>query len=323
MDIYKLWNLFSFNMPNKCGVVNCKGNYNESNKCRVFRLPKDEAERQKWLDVLPPRDNFIIEPSKFFICERHWPENTQMINLPGGHTRPACAPSIFNVPSSCLPTPKPAPRQSKPEDQQLNYFLEKDKITSFSDFFPDKELHKKYDNLMISRSEDKFVCIFMSNNFKESYLTIIVHNKSTLCSPLTLSAFKNGISVPLGNILNPNNGLAYYSQFFEAVNSVCNYDLRVDDVIEKVVMILQAEDFELHDADKKKKLKFITRQLQLLCHKTFSVADYCFAIESFPNCNYDQLSDFLVLPSKRKLQSIVSATNIDQVLEKTFKKNKE
>ena len=58
-----------------------------------------------------------------------------MTKLPGGHTRPACAPSIFNVPSTCLPTPKPALRQTKTEDKELNYFLKKDKITSFSDFF--------------------------------------------------------------------------------------------------------------------------------------------------------------------------------------------
>ena len=73
----------TFNMPNKCGVVNCKGNYNESNKCRVFKLPKDEKEREKWLNVLPPRENFVVEPSKFFICERHWPADTRMVTVPG------------------------------------------------------------------------------------------------------------------------------------------------------------------------------------------------------------------------------------------------
>ena len=26
-------------MPNKCGVVNCKGNYNAANKCRLFKVP--------------------------------------------------------------------------------------------------------------------------------------------------------------------------------------------------------------------------------------------------------------------------------------------
>ena len=56
-------------MPNKCGVVNCKGNYNELNKCCVFKLPNDEVEKQKWINVLPPRKNFIMEPSKF-LCEK-------------------------------------------------------------------------------------------------------------------------------------------------------------------------------------------------------------------------------------------------------------
>ena len=107
-------------MPNKCGVVNCKGNYNESQKCRVFRLPKDVHERQKWLDldldlsVLPPREDFVLDPSNFFVCEKHWPADTQMEKIPGGSTRPAIPPSIFtSVPVFCLPTLKPAPRQPK------------------------------------------------------------------------------------------------------------------------------------------------------------------------------------------------------------------
>jgi hypothetical protein len=309
-------------MPNKCGVVNCKGNYNKDNKCRVFKLPKEDSEKQKWLNVLPPRQDFVIDSGKFFICERHWPSNSPHVKVPGGFSRPAIPPSIFNVPTSCLPTPKAAPRKPKEEDEQLNYFLKKDMIHSFSDFSPEKELQKKDDNLIISRSEDKLVCIFMTKDFQESHLSVIVYNKSTLCSPLTLSAFKNGISVPLGKVLNPNNGLNCYSQFFETVHVAYNYNLHVDDVLNKIVLILQAQNSECDDAKKANKLKFITRQLQLLTHKTFSVADYCFAIESFPNCNYEQLRDFLVLPSKRKLRSVVYSVNIDQVLIKTFQKVK-
>ena len=84
-----------------------------------------------------------------------------MIKMPGDYTRLACVPSIFNVSFSCLPTPKPVLCQSKPEDQQLNYFIKKDKINSFSDFYLDNELHKKYENI-ISQQEDKFICAFMS-----------------------------------------------------------------------------------------------------------------------------------------------------------------
>ena len=209
-------------MPNKCGVVNCKGNYDETNKCRVFRLPRDELEKQKWLSVLPPRAGFVVDPTKFFICQKHWPSDTEMVKIPGGHTRPVNPPSAFNVPVSCLPSPRPPPRQPKTEDQQLKYFLKKDKITSLHEFTPENDLHKKYKdlNLIISRSQDKLVCMVMETDYSQCSVSVVVHNKSTLCFPLTLSAFKNGISVPVGKLLSPNNGLSFYSQFFEAVHSV-------------------------------------------------------------------------------------------------------
>lgn len=124
-----------------------------------------------------------------------------------------------------MPTAKPPPRTTNLEDQQLKHFLKKDRITSFSEFAPDKELHKKYDNLIIFRSGDTFVCVFMTKEYQECKLTVIVEYKQTLCSPLILSAFKDGLQVPLGRILNPNNGFASYSQFFEAVHLSLNYDI--------------------------------------------------------------------------------------------------
>ena len=57
-----------------------------------------------------------------------------------------------------------------------------------------------------------------------------------------------------------------------------------------------------------------------MTRKAFSAADYCFAVESFPNCSYEQLRDFLVLSSKRKFQSSVSSVNINEVLNKTLQK---
>ena len=308
-------------MGNGCRIDNCNGNHNEANKCRIFKLPKDEKERQKWINVIPPRTDYVINPTTFHICERHWPDDTPMVKVPGGHTRPVLPPSMFDVPLSRMPTPKPTPRKDPVEDRQLNYFLEKDTITAFSKFSPDNELRKKYENIIISRSKDTFLCIFMADDYSESSLSILVKNKSTLCSPLTFVAFKNGIKVPLGKRLSPNNGLSSYSQFFEAVHSVINYDPPVTDVVSKMVATLkQIQDHESLDDIKGKKLKFLSRQLELLCSKKYTVSDYCFAIESFPRCNYDQLRDVLILPCKRKLQSFISSTDVDQVLEKTFKK---
>ncbi|KAF2364768.1 hypothetical protein FHG87_004469 [Trinorchestia longiramus] len=51
--------------------------------------------------------------------------------------------SIFNVPASCLPSPKPASHPAKVEDQQLRYFLQKDEITSFDAFKPERNLQKQ------------------------------------------------------------------------------------------------------------------------------------------------------------------------------------
>jgi hypothetical protein len=62
------------------------------------------------------------------------------IKLSGGFTRSATPPSIFNVPISCLPTPKPVLRKPKQNDTQLKCFIKKDKIHSFDDYKPDLEL---------------------------------------------------------------------------------------------------------------------------------------------------------------------------------------
>ena len=146
-------------------------------------------------------------------------------------------------------------RQPKVEDKQLNYFLQKDKIASFGDFNAEKELRKTYKDIAISRTVDKFICIFMLSDFTESYMTVVVHNKSTLCSPLTMAVFKNGSSVPLGKILNPNNGLSSYSQFIEAVRLAFNYRLPVDVVLKKVTATLLETQDLLNDDPSKRKTK--------------------------------------------------------------------
>ncbi|KAF2368310.1 hypothetical protein FHG87_000928 [Trinorchestia longiramus] len=164
---------------------------------------------------------------------------------------------IFNVPASCLPSLKPASRPAKVEDQQLRYFLQKDKITSFDAFKPERNLQKQYKNLIISRSKERLVCLFMTDNFSECSLSVIFENKPTLCSPLTLSAFKNGISVPQFKTLNSNNGLRSYTQSDETVRLAVNYDIPFDKMIQNVVT-LQAHTSAYVDTEKEKKLVFLT-----------------------------------------------------------------
>ncbi|KAF2356621.1 hypothetical protein FHG87_012626 [Trinorchestia longiramus] len=98
-----------------------------------------------------------------------------------------------------------------------------------------------------------------------------------------------------------------------------HYDIPFDKTIQNVVTLLQAHTSACVHTEKVKKLVFLTRQLELLLQKQFSMND-CFSLQSYPKCNYEQLRDFLVLPCKRKLQYITSSIDKDQVLRETFDK---
>ncbi|KAF2353278.1 hypothetical protein FHG87_015966 [Trinorchestia longiramus] len=124
----------------------------------------------------------------------------------------------------------------------------------------------------------------------------------------------------LFKILHPNNGLRSCTQFDENVRLTMNYDIPFDKTIQNVVTLLPAHTSACVDTEKEKKLVFLTSQLELLSQNQFSMNDYCFALQSYPKCNYEQLRDFSLLPCKRKLQYITSSIDKDQVLRETFDK---
>ena len=80
---------------------------------------------------------------------------------------------------------------------------------------------------------------FMTKHYSESTASIIVHNKATLCSPLNAEGYKGGVNVNLSSMLGPNNGLSSFSQFFEVVNLALNSDPSVENVIDKLVALLE------------------------------------------------------------------------------------
>ncbi|KAF2352813.1 hypothetical protein FHG87_016430 [Trinorchestia longiramus] len=94
------------------------------------------------------------------------------------------------------------------------------------------------------------------------------------------------------------------------------YDIPFDKTIQNVVT-LQAHTSAYVDTEKKK-LVFLTSVGTFTAKAVFH--EYCFAVQSYPKCNYEQLRDFLVLPCKRKLQYITSSIDKDQVLRETFDK---
>ena len=97
-------------------LYSCKGNYNTKNK--VFKIPRNEEERSNWLTVICSvpskelwckcRQAHVFHLRKALACKSF----QSMLKLPGG-TRPTNPSSIFDVPSSCLPSPRPSPRRPK------------------------------------------------------------------------------------------------------------------------------------------------------------------------------------------------------------------
>ena len=95
-------------MPRMCCVGACSSNYKKNGDyTKVFRLPTDLQERQRWLDQLP---NIIskITPDTV-ICERHWPPDYETVKRKG-RIRPLNPPSIFALPMIFQKQTKTTPR---------------------------------------------------------------------------------------------------------------------------------------------------------------------------------------------------------------------
>lgn len=305
-------------MPNKCSIYNCNGNYNPENKCRVFRLPNSPVERQEWLDVLPPRSDIDMESAKIFVCERHWPADANFRRTPGGYSKPSVPPSVFSVPRSCLPTTKTKHRSTNAEDAQLKYFLQCDKITDFDSFNPEKCLSKKYANLHIQRDSNSLKCVFLSDDLQRVVLLVTVTNARTTSSPLTLIIRKQGYRVPLKRLLNPNNGLCSVTQFFDCIHFALNYELSSTEKLELIAASIDECIDCAKDEKIIKRLSFLKRQIILNSCSKFCTRDYCFSLEIFPRASYEDLREFLVIPSRRRLQSVLSSVDTNTVISKSF-----
>ena len=261
-------------------MIDCKGQYGGEEQFRLFALPKNDVQRQKWINKIPSFSSISVSSQNFRICNRHWPADTPMVTIPGGSTRPVLPPSIFFVPASCLPTPKPDPRPAKPEFALQSCFDQKDKFLSYEEFFPEKELKKKYKEMIFIRTEEKYRFILMNEECTKNEMTITVFNKQTLCSPAVVCAFKEDFKVPIPRtIIDPNSGISRYSQLFEVVNFTVQYEvpvnLRLRKIAERYDSVMTSYAL---DEEKLRKVGFVKRQAKLLSGCSYVMKDFCFAI---------------------------------------------
>ena len=146
-------------MPKPCCVYGCKTNYrsekqsrgdDENEKIPVYRFPKDEFERERWIDVIGRINANLVVKSDTVVCRLHWPVGFKTKES-YGKERPVDPPSVFTgiprsiipqVPSSRRSTSKTSCHERNTQSDQLVDFNRLDAITSFSTLC-DTLLHKK------------------------------------------------------------------------------------------------------------------------------------------------------------------------------------
>ncbi|XP_035226849.1 THAP domain-containing protein 2-like [Stegodyphus dumicola] len=58
------------NMPFKCCVTGCRGNYKGTEKVHTFSFPKNDALRERWLRNIPRKDFSATPYSR--VCHKHF-----------------------------------------------------------------------------------------------------------------------------------------------------------------------------------------------------------------------------------------------------------
>ena len=82
--------------------LSCRGNYDEENKCTVFRIPRKDPERSMWIQALSKGTSDVnglpyAYSDNSFIGIHHWlgfPDSVPHEKIPSGSLRPT-VPGIF------------------------------------------------------------------------------------------------------------------------------------------------------------------------------------------------------------------------------------
>ena len=313
-------------MPWKCCVSKCSSNYDTQNESiKVFKLPKDTAEREKWIAAIPLFHESNSTLDNYRVCRKHWPENIVMVKQSGRGSRPVVPPSVFESVPLTLYTPRPGERPPKQEFRGETIWHQKDVFTNFSNFSPQKELFKmcKAKTIVEKKTTEQLKFIFMNDEATEvDVIVYVTVSPTVLCSPVTFSGYKQGVKVdvPKGH-LNPNSGFNRYSQFFAALNYVLQYKVPASVILLKAAEEVNKVAVEF-EHEKRRKVEFVEQQLELLSKSkpTYEMKDICFAVEHFPITNYNQLRNVVAMPHGRKIREMISSIDCSNTLKDVFSK---
>ena len=209
----------SNNMGRKCCIIHYKGNYDEENKTKIFRLPSAKTkhtERQRWIKTIP---NTVPNSKDTSICEKHWPTNYETVSV-NGKLRPRDPPSIFSgVPQSVIPTPPSKPRTTESifdfrtkMDDQYEDFKTRD-VLKFDHLKGDIPSHKFSTSFVCYRIEST-IHIQSSRNFNDGVPLFLlkIHRE------YKFRAFRAGVRCGISTLMKNRITMIYsWSKLEEAI----------------------------------------------------------------------------------------------------------
>jgi len=157
-------------VPRKCSVIGCRGNYAarkgepaDVNKVSVFRFPKDETNKKKWLRRIPQELLSEEITDDMVVCERHFESRFIIRDYtchgPDGSsftcTRdvppldPDVVPTVFPNTPSYLSSPLP-PNRKTPSDRRAEMAARDDKIL---EEWPDTDCIRDFDEFSCNVSD--------------------------------------------------------------------------------------------------------------------------------------------------------------------------
>jgi len=187
-------------MVNKCRVLGCTTNYQGHESAAVFKLPKNEEVKQRWIKFLNRKD--VHELKNVFVCEKHFEEKY----LKRNDDRVRLINSLFPVPTLCTGTNEQSysvlpsnlalrkpPAERVFQQDELKKFKDYDSIYSFSDI--DESLLKVIQNdFQFSKFDDH--AVFYKIEWNDLSVPNVTYCIRVDCD-LHVKLFYKGSSLPL------------------------------------------------------------------------------------------------------------------------------
>ena len=315
-------------MPKHCASAGCRGNYRGEPYCvPVVKFPRDQEERQRWIDAMPNDPETLKNRKDIYICSSHF--DCDWVKIRGGKY-PSEPLSVFpGVPSSCLKQTSSTPRQTQSATADARSELDQerkeanDMITDYDSFILNIKYH--VEKFTFIQNNDDFTMFMTDSMGKRVVQYLHLRNVSSPFGFLKIiCAEKDGFEVKRNKLGSNRDGIVHrWSELKRILNVLNEHCVTSADHLQRAI-----EELDLcEDLLNCPSFQFIQDQLQLLSkpnnNKCYSKHIIIFALEliGVSPAAYKLIrnSKAIILPGKTLIDSLLSNTFKDINLSTIFK----